>query len=81
MDLWLKDPVTLALFQCLDWYQSDVKDEINTGSCIDMANADLTLARISQRRGQIEGLLTASEFKFLLDRYSMIEESSYVQSV
>ena len=81
VELWLKDPVTETLSQCLKWYQDDVKDEINTGSCLDTSNADLTLSRISQRTGQIEGLVTASAFDVLLNRYGMIEEEKHVKSV
>lgn len=80
-ELWLQDPVTKALLQCLDWYQDDIRDEINSGSCVDKTNADLTLALISQRQGQIEGLVTASGFEQLLDRYEMIEVASHVQAV
>jgi hypothetical protein len=69
------------LIQCLEWYQDDIKDEINTGSCVDKTNADLTLALISQRQGQIEGLVTASQFEPLLNRYSMIGEVNHVQAV
>ena len=81
LELWLEDPATKALTKCLGWLQSDVKDEINTGSCVDMSNADLTLSRISQRTGQIEGLETASYFEDLFKRYEMIEEGSHVQAV
>ena len=81
VDLWLKDPVTKTLFQCLEWQVGDVKDEINTGSCLDTSNADLTLSRISQRTGQIEGLITAGDFEFLFSRYCMIEEAVNVQAV
>lgn len=78
LDLWLKDPVTKTLCQCLEWHQDDVKDELSSGSCVDESNADLTLSKISRRRGQIEGLITASDFGAVLDRYKMVGEDSYV---
>ena len=78
VDLWLQDPVTKALAQCLEWCEGDVKDEINTGSCIDESNADLTLSRLSKRRGQIEGLVSAGGFENMFSRYEMIEVDANV---
>ena len=73
---WLKDPVTLVLGKCLDWYTKDIQDEINTGACVDQSNADLTLSRISQRTGQIEALRTSGNFEEIFNRYKMVGENN-----
>ena len=73
LELWLDNPVTQALVKCFEWYQKDIQDEINSGSCVDSSNADLTSSNIHLRLGQIQAMITASEFTGVLDRYKMIE--------
>ncbi len=73
LELWLDNPVTLALLKCFDWYKKDIQDEINSGSCVDSSNADLTSSNIHLRLGQIQALTTAGELTDVLDRYKMIE--------
>jgi hypothetical protein len=67
--------VTKALTQCLDWYQADIKDHINTGSIIDRSNADKTLSAICELNGNIQGLYTAGQYEEVLVRYDLIEEA------
>lgn len=67
------DPVTQAISKCLQWQVLDVQDEINSGSCLDETNADLTLSRISRRMGQKDGLQAAGKFQELLTHYIMVE--------
>ena len=81
VELWLQDPVTKALFSCLEQYQEDVRFEMGSGSCLDSSSADLTLSRMSQRMGQIEGLHSASSFEDLFNKFEMIEVASHVQAV
>lgn len=80
MDLWLADPVTETLFRCLEWYKEDIQDEINTGSCVDSSNADQTSSNIHLRMGNIQALITASQFEAVLKRYGMVEAEN-VQAI
>lgn len=73
LELWLDDPATQALVKCFDWYKEDIQDQINTGSCVDSSNADLTSSNIHKRLGQIDGMVTARDLTGVLNRYSMIE--------
>jgi len=54
---------------------------MGSGSCLDSSSADLTLSRMSQRMGQIEGLHSASSFEELFNKFEMIEVASHVQAV
>ena len=72
VDLWLKDPTTKAFISCLEFQQDDIKDVLGSGSIVDPSSSDLTLSRISQCRGQVEGLESAAKPEVLLNHYKMI---------
>jgi len=80
LELWLDNPVTKTLARCFEWYKADIHDEINSGSCISRHNADLTLANIMERQGNIQALITVVQFEAVLNRYGMIEDQKDVQA-
>jgi hypothetical protein len=74
VELWLNDPCTQALLSCLDWYQGDIKDEINKGTHVDPTNNDLTCNNYFRMTGRKEAFGLSCDFQTLFDRYGLMEE-------
>ena len=82
VDLWLDNPVTQALYECLGLMAEDIKMEMSNGSCVDSSNADMTSSQIHLRLGHIQSLDNASRFHDVLTRYESIEvEESNVKAI
>lgn len=72
VDLWLEEPVTKLLTQCLEWWQDDVRDHVSSGACIDRENSDKTLSSLCESNGNIQGLCSAGLYEEVFARYEMI---------
>lgn len=73
VELWLANPVTKVLSQCLEFYALDINDALAQGRHVDSSNADTTMSATHLFMGQKQGLKTAGDYVALFKRYQMLE--------
>lgn len=77
VELWLNDPCTLYLFECLKFKQNDINALIADPSAR-VADNNLTCQRIDAFQGQKVGIDYALDPETLFAHYGMVEEDEDV---
>ncbi len=73
VEIWLSDPTTRMLMQCLEWKRLDTKDSAGSGEIVDSSNSDLTHAMIHRALGQQDVYADLQTPEALFDYYEMID--------
>lgn len=59
----------------------EISESMGNGSYIDSTNSDLTFGQIHSALGQRQGLLNASEFEEMLERFNMLGKIELISSL
>lgn len=72
VELWLANPVTVALLRCFEWKRLDSVENGGTGRLADSSNADLTHAMLHREFGKQDAFTECKTPEAVLDEYVMI---------
>lgn len=72
LELWLANPVTVAVLSCYGWKLADTRDAAGSGKLTDSSSADLTHALLHRAFGQQDAYEQAQKPEELLEFYGMI---------
>ena len=73
VEIWLTNPVTLTLLQCLEWNRLDSRDAAGSGTLVDSSSADLTHALLHRNLGQQDAYRECEDPVQIFEHYEMID--------
>ena len=77
LELWLNDPCTKYLIDCLEWRQKDI-DALLASPSLRQPDNNLTCQTMDNLQGQKTGLDTASDPVALFRHYELVKEEEDV---